>query len=147
VKTRTLLLLSVATGLAILLAGGVLLLQLAGQEPTADLTPLGEPVSIGDATVVVESSTGSTDTLTVTLTAGGVADDDWQGDVRLVTGDRRLEPTAASTCPSLGVEPQRCQLVFDVSAAESPTRVLVMRRGDDQATWRIDGTAVASPTG
>jgi hypothetical protein len=138
VRTRTLLLLSVATGLAILLAGGALLLQLAGQDPASTAIAVGETVRLGDARVTVVGVDAATpDAFSVEMTIGGVADDAWYDDVRLVTGDRRLAPTDASTCPSVTVEPQDCELVFDLRATAAPSRVLVMQRGDDRATWQL----------
>ncbi len=52
-KTRTLLLLSVGTALMILMAGGVLLFQLSGQEVASQATPFGEEATVGDARVTV----------------------------------------------------------------------------------------------
>ena len=53
-KTRTLLLLALVCGTAILLAGGVMLFQLTGESDLADPTPVGEPALVGDMTVIVE---------------------------------------------------------------------------------------------
>ena len=63
-RTRTLLLLAVACGLVILVAGVVQLLRIAGQDETAEFSPLGSEVRVGDLEVVVDSydeSGGTTD--------------------------------------------------------------------------------------
>ena len=52
-KTRTLLLLSVGVGLVILLAGGVLLLQLANETAAVEPADVGELVRVGDVDVTV----------------------------------------------------------------------------------------------
>ena len=53
-KTRTLLLLSVATALAILLAGGVFLLQLSNQRQTSESVAVGAPARVGDVSITVD---------------------------------------------------------------------------------------------
>ncbi len=140
-KTRTLLLLSVATGLMILLAGGVLLLQLSDQEGVAETTPIGVEARVGDARVTVIDSSVDSATLTVALDVAGVDDPDARDNFRLVTGDRQLAPletTGGDACVEIRLESQRCSLSFDVSAVDGSSRVLIMRRGDSQATWRLE---------
>ena len=134
-KTRTLLLLSVGVGLMILLAGGVLLLQLANESAAVQPADIGEAVEVGDVDVVVlGASEGATFAVDVEL--GGV-DDDLSG-FSLATGDRRLQPltTAADgRCTEITLAEQRCRIEFDVSAADGSNRVLVLRRGDEQRNW------------
>jgi hypothetical protein len=143
-KTRTLLLLSVGTALAILLAGGVFLLQLASQDDAAVLTSIGDAARVGDVTVTVLDAEESGGVLAVDVEIGGLDDDDGIDTFRLVTGDRRLSPlgagsqdAAAGRCRSITVEATVCRIDFDVSASETSSRVLVMRRGDDQTNWRL----------
>jgi hypothetical protein len=139
-KTRTLLLLSVGTALMILLAGGVLLFQLSGQEATSPATPLGEPTSVGDAQVTVMAAAVDGDTLVVSMEIGGVDDPDGIDSFRLVTGDRQLSPLAPAgdaSCVGLTESVRRCDVEFDVGEASGTSRVLIMRRGEEQATWRL----------
>ena len=71
----------------------------------------------------------------------GVDDDDGIGSFRLVTGDRRLDPIAAPAegrCAVISRAGQACTIDFDVSATDGTSRVMVLRRGDEQATWRLD---------
>lgn len=139
-KTRTLLLLSVATALAILLAGGILLVQLSSEADTVAPTSLGVPARVGDATVTVFGAAASGELYDVDVELGGVDDDDGLDGFRLVTGDERLAPLSAPAdgrCRGLTLEPQRCRLSFDISSVESSSRVLVMRRGDEQLNWQL----------
>lgn len=139
-KTRTLLLLSVGTALMILLAGGVLLFQLAGQEAATEPTAFGDQARVGDAEVIVLDAELIGDTLAVSMEIGGVDDSAGIDSFRLVTGDRQLSPLAPTDggrCEAITQAPQRCLVVFDVGEASGTSRVLIMRRGDEQATWQL----------
>lgn len=139
-KTRTLLLLSVGTALMILLAGGVLLFQLSGQETTSRATPFGEEAAVGDARVTVLDTELSGETLIVSMEIGGVDDVDGIDSFRLVTGDRQLAPLAMAggdRCDGITEESTRCRVEFDVGEADGTSRVLIMRRGEEQTTWRL----------
>ena len=85
-KTRTLLLLALGCGLAILLAGGALLVKLAGQDDPEPPVALGVESSIGDMRVTVLSAAEQpeTDTLTVELVLGGVDDPDGAAGFELI---------------------------------------------------------------
>ncbi len=135
-KTRTLLLLSVGVGLMILLAGGVLLLQLANESAAVEPADVGEVVRVGDVDVVVLGADDSATMFSVDVEVGGVDDD--ISSFSLATGDTRLAPqdTAADgRCTEITVAEQRCRLDFDVSATDGSNRVLVLRRGDEQRNW------------
>jgi hypothetical protein len=147
-KTRTLLLLAVGTALAILLAGGVLLFQLSNDQNTVDTSDLGRVVEVGDAsitvndTVIADAGTAAagSQVLGVAVELGGVDDPDGLDSFRLVTGDRSLTPIAAPSegrCTAITVDVVSCRLDFDVSGTATSSRVLVMRRGDEQANWRL----------
>ena len=105
-KTRTLLLLSVATALMILVAGGVLLLQLSGQDATTETSPIGMPVRVGDAEITVSGSSVDGSVLRVDVEIGGVDDPRGVDAFALVTGDQRLNPI---TTPADG----RCDQITD----------------------------------
>jgi hypothetical protein len=137
-KTRTLLLLSVGVGLMILLAGGVLLLQLANESAAVEPAEIGEAVEVGDVDVVVFGAEEGAN-FAVDVELGGV-DDDLSG-FSLATGDRRLQPLttdADGRCTEITVAEQRCRIEFDVSAADGSNRVLVLRRGDEQRNWVLE---------
>ncbi len=139
-KTRTLLLLSVGTALMILLAGGALLFQLSTQESTSDSIELGALASVGDIDVTVLAAVVTGDLLEVDVELGGVDDVNGIESFRLVTGDRRLDPVTAGQegrCVEITAAPQRCTIDFDIGASAGTSRVLVLRRGEEQATWRL----------
>ena len=137
-KTRTLLLLSVGVGLAILLAGGVFLFQLSTESAAVEPAAIGERVSVGDVDLTVLDTTEDAALLAIDVEIGGVDDLDGIDSFRLITGDRRLDPVTAPAdgrCVEITVEAQRCRIEFDVSAADGSSRVLVLRRGDEQRNW------------
>ena len=140
-KTRTLLLLALGCGLAILLAGGALLVMLAGQDDPEPPVELGEESSIGDMRVTVlraaEGTDDERDLLTVELVLGGVDDSDGATGFELLASGRPIEPAEPSTCGTTTLEPRPCTLVFDVSTADGESRVLRYLRGGDQARWDV----------
>lgn len=138
-KTRTLLLLSVGTALAILLAGGVLLFQLSNQQQASEPLVTGSSADVGDLTITVFGAVESGGRYEIDVEVSGV-DDDLSG-IGLTTAQRSLAPIdapAEGRCVALTVEAQRCVLAFDTSADSSTSRVLVVRRGDQQRTWAGD---------
>lgn len=141
-KTRTLLLLAVGVGLAILLAGGVFLLQLSNESATVDLAAVGEPAQVGDVAITVDSASETSGTFAVTITIGGVDDPDGLDSFRLVTGGEPLSPIAAPApgrCDAITETTRECRLDFDLSATDATNRVLVLRRGDEQLRWDLAG--------
>jgi hypothetical protein len=141
VRTRTLLLLAVACGLVILVAGVVQLLRIAaeGDADADEFHRLGEPVDVGDLTVIVESYDERGDTASLSITLGGVDDPDGADAFRLVVPGESLAPSAAGAgaCTATTVAPKRCELTFDVSDAAGGARILLYRRGDDVARWEL----------
>jgi len=140
-RTRTLLLLSVASALVILLAGGVFLLQLSNETATVEEVALGEAVEVGDVEMTVtDFAETEDDVATVVVEIGGVDDLDGIDSFRLITGGDPLVPVRAPAdgrCSEITVASQRCRIDFDVSATEAPNRVLVLRRGDEQRRWDL----------
>jgi hypothetical protein len=134
-KTRTLLLLSAVTGLAILLAGVALLFQLLGQDDVAPPSTLGDRVVVGDMVVVVESASEADGTLVVTTTLGGVDDADGAAGFRLIASGR--EARLVESCEATTVVPAECRLRFDVSSADGRSRQLFYERGDESARWEL----------
>jgi hypothetical protein len=145
VRTRTLLVLAVICGFAILVAGGVQLLRIANQDDTAEFHDLGASVDVGDLTVVVESYDESAGTATVALRLGGISDDDGGRGFRLVVPGESLSPGGAGDddrqCGATTVAMQSCELTFDVSDAAGGTRILLYERGDDTARWELEAPA------
>ena len=137
-KTRTLLLLALACGVAIMAAGAAFLVQLSGQDEAEQPVPLGVPVTVGDMRVVVDAAAEREGVLDVTLTIGGVDDADGGDGFRLIASGRAapVDSTAPDTrCAATTVDDQRCVIRFDVSTADGDSRVLFYERGDDRARW------------
>jgi hypothetical protein len=138
-RTRTLLLLSVGVALVILLAGGVLLLQLSNESAAVEPAGVGESVRVGDVDVTVVAAEESSTIFSVEVDVGGVDDD--IDSFSLATGDNRLEPVTADAddrCTEITVAEQRCRIEFDVSGSAGSNRVLVLRRGDQQRNWVLE---------
>jgi len=138
-RTRTLLLLSVGVALMILLAGGVLLLQLSNETAAVEPAGIGESVRVGDVDVTVFGAQESSTLFSVDVEVVGV--DDALDSFSLATGDRRLEPVTVAAdgrCTEITVADQRCRIEFDVSVSDGSNRMLVLRRGDDQRNWVLE---------
>ena len=135
VKTRNLLLLAMACGLAIMLAGAVFFFQLATQEDAEPAVPIGETARVGDMAVVVGGVTEEQGLVRVEIEIGGAEDDDPADEFRLIAAARPI-PLAASTCSaSVPGATQTCTLTFEVGTVDGASRVLFYERGDDQARW------------
>src|SRR5690349_11510820 len=137
-KTRTLLLLALACGVAIMAAGAVLLIQLNRQADAAPPVPLGEATDVGDMRVVVEGSAEHDGLLEVTVMIGGVEDADGSEGFRVIASGHAAQPErsgADGECGATTTEVERCTVRFDVSDAGGDSRVLFYERGDDRARW------------
>jgi hypothetical protein len=140
-KTRTLLLLALACGLAIMAAGAVFLVQLSRQADAAPPVPLGVATVVGDMRVVVADAVEHDGVVDVTVTIGGVADADGASGFRLIASGRARSPevtSVADRCGATTIAQQRCTIRFDVSGSGGGSRVLVYERGDDRARWVLD---------
>src|SRR5471030_821831 len=73
-RTRTLLLLAIGCGLVILLAGGIQLLRVGGQQQTATLLTVDQPGTAGDVTVELVSTTVGPTELVAVVRVKGVDD-------------------------------------------------------------------------
>ena len=139
-RTRTLLILAVCCGFAILLAGGIQLLRIANQESSEDeYHDVGEAVAIGDLTIVVESFTEAGGIATIDMRIGGVDDDDGSAEFRLVVPQAAIEPNRSGdrACGATTVAEQSCELTFGVADAAGGSRILLYRRGDEVARWEL----------
>ena len=138
-RTRTLLLLAVACGLVILVAGVVQLLRIAGQDETVDFSPLGAEVRVGDLEVIVEAYEESSATAEVSVRLGGVDDPDGAADFRLVVPGEALAPTGDGddACGAVTVAARECQLTFELDEPAGGVRILLVERGDDNARWEL----------
>ena len=136
-KTRTLLLLAVVCGLAILVAGSVQLLRVVGQENEVTQLVVGDTGVAGDATVVVDRAPDwQAATLTVPVTLGGVDDPAGLSGFRLVAAGA-TRPVSGGTCRGFTEAAAQCTLTFDNSGLEGSTRVLLFERASDRLRWEF----------
>jgi hypothetical protein len=152
VRTRTLLLLAVACGVAILAAGVAQFVRLAGQDEPARPAAIGALVEMGDLTVVVGDVVEDASAVAVEVELSGVADPDAAAGFRLVVPGAALAPNpevgsaagvapgVAPACTGSTVSVQRCTLWFELPADSGTARVLVLRRGDEQVRWELSGS-------
>jgi hypothetical protein len=136
-KTRTLLLLALACGVAIMAAGAAFLVQLSRQEAAEAPVPIGESTAVADMRIVVDEAVEHDGLLDVTVTIGGVDDPDGTSDFRLIASGQaaRPETDGEGLCAATTVSEQQCVIRFDVSGANGDSRVLFYERGDDRARW------------
>jgi hypothetical protein len=138
-RTRTLLLLAVLCGLAILVAGSVQLLRLTDDNGGDDLG-VGDTAAAGDLVVTVESAAEAAEFMRVNVRMSGVDDASGIDGFRLVVPGAALVPLSPAqageeACAALTVAEQTCTLVFGTAATEGSARVLLLRRGEDQQRW------------
>jgi hypothetical protein len=139
VRTRTLLLLAVVCGLAILVAGVVQLLRVAAQDEPPRPALVGERVRVGDMDVVVTAAEERNARMLVDIELGGVDDPDGAAGFSLITSSGALtaDPTAGNHCGATTVAPQPCTLAFRLGGDAGTSRVLVYRRGEEQVRWDL----------
>lgn len=140
-RTRTLLLLAIGCGLAILLAGGIQLLRLTGDQTSS--TPqlkIGQTGSAGDLRITVVGAAETDGLMRVDVRLSGVDDAAGLDDFRLVVNGQLLEPLRPAqagdgACAELTTKEQTCALVFGTAGVDGTARVLLLRRGEDQLRW------------
>lgn len=135
-KTRTLLLLSVTCGLAILIAAALFFLRLSNEPAPAPALSVGDSAQLGDAVVVVESYEVADDAILVTVTLSGVDDPDGVDGFTLIAPGKALS-VDASQCAGFTVEPTTCVLRFDGSGLEGTDRQLLFQRAAEHVRWRL----------
>jgi hypothetical protein len=133
-RTRTLLLLAIACGLVILLAGGIQLLRVGGQQQTAKLLATGETGKAGDVSVELVSSTIGDSNLVAVVRVGGVNDPEGLDGFTLV-GPGKVLPVTTSDCNGITVNQVRCELTFATNGMQGTSRQLIFHRADQQLRW------------
>jgi len=145
-KTRTLLILAVTCGLAILIAGGLQLLRLANQDKPDPALELEATAQLGDAVVTVHTFVVTTDAILVTVTLSGVDDPDGVNGFTLIAPDAAIsaDPSSAVTeatdlpvCAGFTIEPVDCLLRFPASDLKGSDRMLLFQRAGERARWRL----------
>ena len=138
-RTRTLLLLAVVCGLAILVAGVVQLLRVANQDDPPRAVEIGQTVRVGDMEVVVAGVSERDGSVLVDVEIGGVEDPDGAADFRLVVpgGALTADPDAGNHCGATSTRLEPCTLAFRLGDDAGSTRVLVYQRGDERVRWAL----------
>jgi hypothetical protein len=146
-STRKLILTALVCGLAILIAGGVKLIQVASDEVAVEVLAFGDEATLGDMTVSVLDVEQRADATLVTVTMTGVdltsgAADGWRllADGRVqepaIENGRVQEPASDSDtdgCTAVRAgAPTRCTVRFE--AVESAATVAYVRAGE-QRQW------------
>jgi hypothetical protein len=140
-RTRTLLILAVACGLVILVAGSLQLLRLGdSSDATPDLR-VGDTATAGDLTVTVVSADEADGRMRVVVRTSGVDDPLGFDGFELLAPPVRLPAkgdNSVQACRELTVAEQSCTLTYDTSgASRDGARVLLVRRGEDQRRWAL----------
>ena len=138
-STRKLILTALVCGLAIMLAGGFKLLQVARDEVVAEVLTLGSTATLGDMTVSVDSVEQTSDATVVTVTMSGVDGADAVEGWRLlvdgtVTGPLESDrPGYQTTCATTRKSaPTSCTIGF--APSEGSVTVAYLRAGA-QSQW------------
>ena len=137
-RTRTLLLLAVTCGLAILIAGTVQILRLAGQD-TQPILSLGATGTAGDAKVVVTAFDEIDGVATVTVTLSGVDDSEGLAGFTLVGPGATASPNqrGPKACTGFTVAPATCTLTFGTATIDAGDRLLVFHRAAQSVRWKL----------
>ncbi len=137
-KTRTLLLLAIASGLLILIAGSIKLFLIADEKAPSRLA-VGDSATIGDMNVTVRDVSRSDGRTYVRVRLGGVDDPDGAESWRLIVDGQEVPgstPPARVGAPCAATQadkPVDCVLSFDTT---SPG-VLSYLRADELLRWDI----------
>jgi hypothetical protein len=138
-RTRTLLLLAVTCGLAILVAGTIQLLRLVGQE-AATILEVGDPGRAGDAVVVVTDFSERDEVAVVTVRLSGVDDPRGLEGFALAGVSKVSVPLpgeGAQACREFTVAEAECTLSFSTEGFEGRSRQLLFRRAEEQVRWKL----------
>jgi len=133
-RTKTLLLLAVGCGLIILLAGGIQLLRVGGQQQSTKVLATGQPGKAGDVTVALVSTTVGQSDVTAVVRVGGVDDPDGLDGFTLVAPGKVVAVTR-SDCDGISVASVDCALTFSTTDLQGTSRQLIFHRADQQLRW------------
>ena len=134
-STRKLIFTALICGLAIMLAGGIKLLQVANDDTEPVVYALGVEHTLSDMTVSVVEIDQSESMTAVTISARGVQDADPVEGWRLLAGGQVLLPLnpQTETCRATDVVETRTCVVEFPSSQGSVT--VVYRRANVQSQW------------
>jgi hypothetical protein len=139
VSTRRLILAALMCGLAIVLAGGFKLLQVAGDGAEVQVLPMGRVAELGDMRASVDAIEEVSGATLVTVTMTGVEGADALEGWRMLTGgevfapEADADPAGGDRCTvTRATEPVTCTVVFPESLG---TVTVAYLRAGAQAQW------------
>lgn len=142
-STRKLILTALVCGIAIVLAGGIKLLQVAKETTKVTVLGFGDRSTLGDMTVSVLGVAAQPDRTVVTVLMSGVDGADAVEGWRMLTGGKVTEPVAkpwtgtdAPACSTTTVAGGKCSLVFGSSTG---TVTVAYLRAGKQSQWSNAG--------
>jgi hypothetical protein len=118
----------------ILLAGGIQLLRVTGQEQSATLLSTGEQGRAGDVSIELVSSSIEASKVIAVVRVGGTNDRDGFKDFTLV-GPGKVVGVTSSTCDGITDATTECSLAFDTDDMQGTSRQLIFHRADEQLRW------------
>jgi hypothetical protein len=133
-STRKLILTALICGLAIMVAGGTKLFQMATEEVRAVVHTLGTPQTLSDMTVSVTKVQQDADATRVTVTMVGVADGNATEGWRLLAGGEVISPLLSkSDCQPTTVKvTETCVVGFPETTG---TVTVAYLRAGEQSQW------------
>ena len=142
-STRKLILTALVCGIAIVLAGGIKLLQVANETTKVTVLGFGDRSTLGDMTVSVLDITAQPDRTVVTVLMSGVEGADAREGWRMLAGGKVSEvsaqpwtDTGAPACSTTTVAGEKCSLVFGASTG---TVTVAYLRAGTQSQWSNAG--------
>lgn len=139
-RTRTLLLLAVGCGVAILVAGMFLLLKLDHQTSATPLA-VGQQGTAGDAAITVDKVETIDGRLLVQVSVGGVDDPAGAKGFSLIAPNRRIAmgtaPDPSTACGAFTKAVRQCTLAFPTAGLEGTVRQLVFERATEKVRWNL----------
>lgn len=142
-STRRLILTALVCGLAIIVAGGLKLFQMAKDDTSVTVLGLSEESTLGDMTVSVLSVTGGAERTVATVSMAGVDGADAVEGWRMLAGGRLSAPSAppwtdldVPACRTTVASGATCSIVFP---AGSGTVTIAYLRAGVQSQWSTAG--------
>ena len=141
VSTRRLILTALLCGIAIVVAGGIKLLQVASDDTEVVVLALGTPATLGDMTVSVDAIAQTGEGTDVTVTMAGVQGADATEGWRMLAGGKVTAPLGSGAAGSAAGPP--CTVtstmgsgpcVVRFPASEGTVTIAYLRAGG-QSQW------------
>ncbi len=135
-STRKLILTALVCGLAIMLAGGFKLFQVATEDVEAVVYDIGTEQTLGDMLVTVVSVNQKPDGTFVTVSMRGVEGaDGFEGWKLLADGELSDPVVGASTDPCTTKVAQYVKCVIPFVASDGSSVTVAYQRADTQSQW------------